>query len=45
MDRIGRSIFDQESEEGRNLVDEEGDDGEVDGEENCKATTHDCGVF
>ena len=37
---IGRGIFDQKSEEGRNLVDKEGDEGEVDGEEEGKATTH-----
>lgn len=42
MDCIGRSIFNQESEEGRDLVDQEGDEGEIDGEENGKATTHAC---
>ena len=37
---IGRGIFDKESEEGRHLVNEKSDEGEVDGEEEGEATTH-----
>ena len=41
MNRIGRGIFDQEAKERRDLIDEEGDDGEVNREKDCQATTHD----
>lgn len=41
VDGIGRGIFDEQGEQGRDAADEEGEDEEVDEQEDDDAATHD----
>jgi len=43
VDGVGRGIFDEEGQEGRDGVQEEGEQEDVDEEEDEEASTHDCG--
>lgn len=42
MYSVGRAIFDEQSEKGKNTAHKEGDAEEIDDEKDGKAATHDC---